>query len=181
MPAVDDDVWIEPEFRKLVQMPIVSLNMDHMEQIGPHGFFHLIQTQEWLRFSKSDASSLFIFYPQPTTTTVSLWQQRRRTACASSRTCGLGLSAVNALSTNKIAFKSKVVSRAYAEVWVEGASGEQFETFLNHVRLSPANTESRPHQTDILQGGAEVIYKSVKIRIELGREWQAGVNAFKRV
>ncbi|KAJ7255593.1 hypothetical protein C8J57DRAFT_1075303 [Mycena rebaudengoi] len=122
---------------------------------------------------------------------------------------GLGLSAVNALSTNKIAFKSKVVSRAHAEVWVEGASGgggvkfyirdtkSSSGTFLNHVRLSPANTESRPHQIkdgDILQasipltnpplgvdyqGGAEDIYKSVKIRIELGREWQAGVNAFK--
>ncbi|KAJ7241553.1 SMAD/FHA domain-containing protein, partial [Mycena rebaudengoi] len=112
---------------------------------------------------------------------------------------GLGLSAVNALSTNKIAFKSKVVSRAHAEVWVEGASGgggvkfyirdtkSSSGTFLNHVRLSPANTESRPHQIkdgDILQlgvdyqGGAEDIYKSVKIRIEVGREWQAGVNAF---
>ncbi|KAJ7241572.1 hypothetical protein C8J57DRAFT_1526721 [Mycena rebaudengoi] len=93
-----------------------------------------------------------------------------------------------------IAFKSKVVSRAHAEVWVEGASGGggvKFDirdtksssgTFLNHVRLSRANTESRPHQIkdgDILQGGAEDIYKSVKIRIELGREWQAGVNAFK--
>ncbi|KIM38601.1 hypothetical protein M413DRAFT_30139, partial [Hebeloma cylindrosporum] len=60
-------------------------------------------------------------------------------------------------------------------------------TFLNHVRLSPANTESRPCQIkdgDILQlgvdyqGGAEDIYKSVKIRIELGREWQASANAF---
>jgi hypothetical protein len=49
---------------------------------------------------------------------------------------------------------------------------------------------SRPHQIkdgDILQlgvdyqGGAEDIYKSVKIRVELGREWQAGVNAFKCV
>ncbi|KAG6808725.1 hypothetical protein H0H92_003097 [Tricholoma furcatifolium] len=28
------------------------------------------------------------------------------------------------------------------------------------------------------QGGAEDIYKSVKIKIELGREWQAGANAF---
>ncbi|KAJ7930811.1 hypothetical protein B0H13DRAFT_2530660, partial [Mycena leptocephala] len=38
---------------------------------------------------------------------------------------GLGLAAVNALSTNKIAFKSKVVSRVHAEVWIEdpGAGG----------------------------------------------------------
>ncbi|KAG6865074.1 hypothetical protein C0991_005303 [Blastosporella zonata] len=107
---------------------------------------------------------------------------------------GLGLAAVNALGTNRLAFKSKVVSRAHAEIWVE--NGGRFfikdtksssGTFLNHVRLSPANTESRPYQMkdgDILQlgvdyqGGAEDIYKSVKIRIEIGREWQAGVNAF---
>jgi hypothetical protein len=68
---------------------------------------------------------------------------------------GLGLAAVNALGTNKIAFKSKVVSRAHAEVWIEdpGASGggapkffirdtkSSSGTFLNHVRLSAANTE----------------------------------------
>ncbi|KAG6855685.1 hypothetical protein H0H87_012132 [Tephrocybe sp. NHM501043] len=107
---------------------------------------------------------------------------------------GLGLAAVNALGTNRLAFKSKVVSRAHAEIWVE--SGGKFfikdtksssGTFLNHIRLSPANTESKPYQMkdgDILQlgvdyqGGAEDIYKSVKIRIEIGREWQAGANAF---
>ncbi|KAF7377207.1 putative E3 ubiquitin-protein ligase dma1 [Mycena sanguinolenta] len=114
---------------------------------------------------------------------------------------GLGLAAVNALSTNKIAFKSKVVSRAHAEVWIEetgggGANNTRFlikdtksssGTFLNHVRLSAANTESRPHPLkdgDILQlgvdyqGGAEDIYKSVKIRVEIGREWQREANAF---
>ncbi|KAF5372335.1 hypothetical protein D9615_009278 [Tricholomella constricta] len=107
---------------------------------------------------------------------------------------GIGLAAVNALGTNRLAFKSKVVSRAHAEIWVD-FTGQFFikdtksssGTFLNHVRLSPANTESRPYQMkdgDILQlgvdyqGGAEDIYKSVKIRIELGREWQAGANAF---
>ncbi|KAL0959059.1 hypothetical protein HGRIS_014359 [Hohenbuehelia grisea] len=107
---------------------------------------------------------------------------------------GLGLAAVNALGSNKLAFKSKVVSRAHAEIWVE--AGGKFlikdtksssGTFLNHVRLSPANTESRPYQIkdgDILQlgvdyqGGAEDIYKSVKIRIELGREWQSAANVF---
>ena len=110
---------------------------------------------------------------------------------------GLGLAAVNALGSNKLAFKSKVVSRAHAEIWVE--SGGRFfvkdtksssGTFLNHVRLSIANTESRPFQIkdgDILQlgvdyqGGAEDIYKSVKIKIEIGREWQASANAFKCV
>ena len=108
---------------------------------------------------------------------------------------GMGLAAVNALGTNKLAFKSKVVSRAHAEIWVE--KGGKFlikdtksssGTFLNHVRLSPANQESWPFQLkdgDILQlgvdyqGGAEDIYKSVKIRVEIGREWQASANAFK--
>jgi hypothetical protein len=31
------------------------------------------------------------------------------------------------------------------------------------------------------QGGTEDIYKSVKIKIELGREWQSSANAFKYV
>ncbi|KAJ7662352.1 hypothetical protein B0H17DRAFT_906547, partial [Mycena rosella] len=71
-------------------------------------------------------------------------------------TSGLGLAAVNALSTNKIVFQSKVISRAHAEVWVEPSpAGPAFfirdtksssGTFLDHVRLSPANTESRAHQ-----------------------------------
>ncbi|KAJ3868272.1 cytoplasmic protein [Lentinula novae-zelandiae] len=104
----------------------------------------------------------------------------------------------------KLAFKSKVVSRAHAELWTETSSPSSAAspanvkffikdtksssgTFLNHVRLSPANTESRPFQIkdgDILQlgvdyqGGSEDIYKSVKIRVEIGREWQSGANKF---
>jgi pSer/pThr/pTyr-binding forkhead associated (FHA) protein len=110
---------------------------------------------------------------------------------------GLGLSAINSINSNKLAFRSKVVSRAHAEIWVEGG-GKFFirdtksssGTFLNHVRLSSAGTESRPFPIkdgDVLQlgvdyqGGTEDIYKSVKIRVEIGREWQAGVNAFKSV
>ena len=110
---------------------------------------------------------------------------------------GMGLAAVNAMGTNKLAFKSKVVSRAHAEIWVD-PSGKFFikdtksssGTFLNHTRLSPANTESRPFAIkdgDVLQlgvdyqGGTEDIYKSVKIRIEIGREWQMQANAFKSV
>ncbi|EPQ51198.1 SMAD/FHA domain-containing protein, partial [Gloeophyllum trabeum ATCC 11539] len=107
---------------------------------------------------------------------------------------GLGIAAANAMGSNKLAFKSKVVSRSHAEIWVE-AGGKFFikdtksssGTFLNHVRLSPANSESRPHELkdgDILQlgvdyqGGTEDIYKCVKIRVEVGREWQAAANAF---
>ncbi|KAJ7854841.1 hypothetical protein B0H14DRAFT_2443907 [Mycena olivaceomarginata] len=105
---------------------------------------------------------------------------------------------------NTIAFNSKVVSRAHAEIWVQVGNGNCRQgggirffirdtksssgTFLIHVRLSPANTESRPHQVkdgDILQlgvdyqGGAEDIYKSVKIRVELGREWEAGPHLMR--
>ncbi|KAI0067035.1 SMAD/FHA domain-containing protein [Artomyces pyxidatus] len=108
---------------------------------------------------------------------------------------GLGVAAANAaLGSNKLAFKSKVVSRAHAEVWCEhpakffikdtkSSSG----TFLNHVRLSAANQESRPFELkdgDTLQlgvdyqGGTEDIYKCVRIRVEIGREWQATPNAF---
>lgn len=108
---------------------------------------------------------------------------------------GSSMNAANALGSNKLAFKSKVVSRTHAEIWAE--NGGKFYirdtksssgTFLNHVRLSPANSESRPHELkdgDILQlgvdyqGGTEDIYKCVKIRIEVGREWQAQANAFK--
>lgn len=106
---------------------------------------------------------------------------------------GIGLAAVNALNTNKLAFKSKVVSRAHAEIWADSGkfyikdTKSSSGTFLNHLRLSPAGSESKPHQLkdgDIVQlgvdyqGGTEDIYKSVKIRIEVGREWQAAANAF---
>ena len=108
---------------------------------------------------------------------------------------GLGIAAANAMGSNKLAFKSKVVSRAHAEIWVE-AGGKFFirdtksssGTFLNHVRLSPANNESRAHELkdgDLLQlgvdyqGGTEDIYKCVKIKIEVGREWQNHTNPFK--
>lgn len=107
----------------------------------------------------------------------------------------MGIAALNAQNTNKLAFKSKVVSRAHAEVWCE-AGGKFFikdtksssGTFLNHMRLSAPNTESRAFALkdgDVLQlgvdyqGGTEEIYKCVKMRVEVGREWQAQANAFK--
>lgn len=108
---------------------------------------------------------------------------------------GMGIAALNAQNTNKLAFKSKVVSRAHAEVWCE-AGGKFFikdtksssGTFLNHMRLSAPNAESRPFPLkdgDVLQlgvdyqGGTEEIYKCVKMRVEVGREWQSQANAFK--
>ncbi|KAH9975431.1 hypothetical protein BGW80DRAFT_1457716 [Lactifluus volemus] len=97
---------------------------------------------------------------------------------------GVGIAQANAINSNKLAFKSKVVSRAHAEVWdTKSSSG----TFLNHVRLSPANQDSRPFELrdgDTLQlgvdyqGGTEDIYKCVRIRVEIGREWQTSANAF---
>ncbi|CAE6529145.1 unnamed protein product [Rhizoctonia solani] len=96
--------------------------------------------------------------------------------------------------STKIAFKSKVVSRAHAEIWcapngkfmirdTRSSSG----TFLNHTRLCAPNLESRPnelHDGDIVQlgvdyqGGSEEIYRCVKIRVEVGREWQREANEF---
>lgn len=93
-----------------------------------------------------------------------------------------------------VGFKSKVVSRRHCELWaqdgvwyikdVRSSSG----TFLNHVRLSSPGTESKPFPVkngDIVQlgidfkGGEEMIFRCVKIRIELNRAWQTGINSFK--
>lgn len=88
-----------------------------------------------------------------------------------------------ALSSAKIHFRSKVVSRTHAEIHVtpmgkfmirdmKSSSG----TFLNHVRFSKAGTESQEFELkdgDTLQlgtdyqGGVEEIYESVKIKIEV--------------
>ncbi|KIK65677.1 hypothetical protein GYMLUDRAFT_70767 [Collybiopsis luxurians FD-317 M1] len=107
----------------------------------------------------------------------------------------------------KMAFKSKVVSRTHAELWVEcspssdtGSSPQpkffvrdtssSSGTFINHVRLSAANTASRPFQIrdgDILQlgvdyqGGSEDIYKCVKIRVEVGRDWMRTRNEYNAI
>ncbi|ETW75259.1 hypothetical protein HETIRDRAFT_239007, partial [Heterobasidion irregulare TC 32-1] len=107
---------------------------------------------------------------------------------------GLGVAAANALGTNKLAFKSKVVSRSHAELWCDPGGKFQIKdtksssgTFLNHIRLSAASHESTPFELkdgDTLQlgvdyqGGTEDIYKCVRIRVEIGREWQAAANAF---
>ncbi|KAF9023089.1 hypothetical protein BDZ89DRAFT_1136939 [Hymenopellis radicata] len=81
-----------------------------------------------------------------------------------------------------------MVSRAHAVVWCEAPgvfyvrdTRSSSGTFLNHVRLSPARVL---RDGDILQfgvdyqSGTEDSYKSVKIRVEVGREWQGGRNAF---
>lgn len=86
-----------------------------------------------------------------------------------------------------VVFKSKVVSRNHAELivtktgsWfikdVKSSSG----TFLNHIRLSAANMESPEYplsDSDILQlgmdyrGGAEEIYRCVKVKVEINNSW----------
>ncbi|KAF9002500.1 hypothetical protein BDQ17DRAFT_531844 [Cyathus striatus] len=101
---------------------------------------------------------------------------------------GLGISSALLASSNKVAFRSKVVSRSHAEISVstEGKfylkdTKSSSGTFLNHVRLSAANQESKNTQIkdgDVVQfgvdyqGGAEEIYKSVKVRIEIGPRMQ---------
>ncbi|KAI1328476.1 SMAD/FHA domain-containing protein [Xylariaceae sp. FL0255] len=100
---------------------------------------------------------------------------------------------MNTPSAAPVGFKSKVVSRRHCEFWsekgkwyikdVKSSSG----TFLNHIRLSAPGTESKPYPIndgDIVQlgidfkGGEEMIYRCVKMRIELNRGWQAKPNNF---
>ncbi|POS86936.1 hypothetical protein EPUL_000431 [Erysiphe pulchra] len=99
----------------------------------------------------------------------------------------------NTPSSAPIGFKSKVVSRRHCEFWcyagswfikdVKSSSG----TFLNHIRLSAPGTESKPfpvHDGDIVQlgidfkGGEEMIFRCVKIRLELNKGWQTGPSSF---
>lgn len=100
----------------------------------------------------------------------------------------------NAPSASPVGFKSKVVSRRHCEFWYE--DGKWFikdvksssGTFLNHIRLSPPGTESKPYPIndgDIVQlgidfkGGEEMIFRCVKMRLELNRGWQNKLNTFK--
>jgi pSer/pThr/pTyr-binding forkhead associated (FHA) protein len=104
--------------------------------------------------------------------------------------------AANVPSAAPVGFKSKVVSRRHCEFWcaggrwfikdVKSSSG----TFLNHIRLSSPGTESRPfpvNDGDIVQlgidfkGGEEMIFRCVKIRVELNKGWQNGPSSFKSV
>ncbi|KAJ7270462.1 hypothetical protein C8J57DRAFT_1508491 [Mycena rebaudengoi] len=42
------DSWIEPAFCKLINLPIDSLTIEHVDQIGTFGFYHLVQTKQKL-------------------------------------------------------------------------------------------------------------------------------------
>ncbi|KAG6103907.1 hypothetical protein E4U31_002424 [Claviceps sp. LM219 group G6] len=99
----------------------------------------------------------------------------------------------NAPTAAPVGFKSKVVSRRHCEFWCE--DGKWFikdvksssGTFLNHIRLSPPSQESKAYPVndgDIIQlgidfkGGEEMIFRCVKMRLELNRGWQNKLNSF---
>lgn len=100
----------------------------------------------------------------------------------------------NTPSDAPVGFKSKVVSRKHCEFsfvdgqWQIRDVASSSGTFLNHIRLSQPNQESRLYPIkdgDIVQlgidfrGGEEMIFRCVKIRIECNRSWQKKPNAFK--
>jgi len=102
----------------------------------------------------------------------------------------------NVPSAAPVGFKSKVVSRRHCEFWYSG--GRWFikdvksssGTFLNHIRLSSPGTESKPfpvNDGDIVQlgidfkGGEEMIFRCVKIKVELNKGWQSAPSSFKYV
>lgn len=89
-------------------------------------------------------------------------------------------------ASTRITFQSKVVSRLHAEVWCE-TGGPMFirdtksssGTFLNSARLAPSGTPSKPFPLkdgDVIQlgidyqGGAEELYRSIKLRVEIDPE-----------
>lgn len=103
---------------------------------------------------------------------------------------------LNMPSSAPVGFKSKVVSRRHCEFWCTGGKWyirdvkSSSGTFLNHIRLSSPGTESRPYQVndgDIVQlgidfkGGEEMIFRCVKIRVELNKGWQTAPSQFKYV
>ncbi|KAK9453416.1 hypothetical protein V1511DRAFT_462235 [Dipodascopsis uninucleata] len=92
-----------------------------------------------------------------------------------------------------VVFKSKVVSRSHAEIWMQNGQWyvkdirSSSGTFLNHIRLAPACQMSQAFPIkdgDILQlgmdfrGGSEEVYKCVKMRLEVNRSWQKRINNF---
>ncbi|KAJ9497535.1 hypothetical protein H2202_006959 [Exophiala xenobiotica] len=101
----------------------------------------------------------------------------------------------NTPSDAPVGFKSKVVSRKHCEFsfvdgqWQIKDVASSSGTFLNHIRLSQPNTESRLFPIkdgDIIQlgidfrGGEEMIFRCVKIRIECNRAWQKKPNNFNK-
>ncbi|KAI8379451.1 SMAD/FHA domain-containing protein, partial [Radiomyces spectabilis] len=86
---------------------------------------------------------------------------------------------------DRLSFKSKVVSRSHAELWMEDGkiyirdAGSSSGTFVNRARLSRINTAG--HEIihgDIIQlgvdykGGQESMYRAVRMRLEVNRQGQ---------
>ncbi|CAO3591332.1 unnamed protein product [Absidia cylindrospora] len=97
--------------------------------------------------------------------------------------------------SDRLSFKSKVVSRCHAEIWQENGkiyikdTGSSSGTFVNRARLSPANTASRPYTIqdgDLIQmgvdykGGGQAMYRAVRMRFEVDRS-SLQQTAFSRV
>ncbi|OJA09398.1 hypothetical protein AZE42_06562, partial [Rhizopogon vesiculosus] len=102
--------------------------------------------------------------------------------------------AVNVLASDNLTFKSKAVSWAHAEIWSDNGkikikdTKSSGGTFVNDLRLSPADSESIPHELkdgDIVQlgvdyqDGTQEVHKSVKFTIEMDSESQADTHASK--
>ncbi|KAI8340457.1 SMAD/FHA domain-containing protein [Chlamydoabsidia padenii] len=78
-------------------------------------------------------------------------------------TLNVGRHSENKMQSNSLIFKSKVVSRQHAEIWIGDNNkvlirdlGSSSGTFLNSERLSPANTKSEDFELtdgDILRIG----------------------------
>ncbi|KAG1451052.1 hypothetical protein G6F56_008183 [Rhizopus delemar] len=81
--------------------------------------------------------------------------------------------------SNQLSFKSKVVSRHHAEIWLENEkvyikdSHSSSGTFVNHSRLGESSQELI--DGDLVQlgvdykGGLESMYRAVKMRLEINR------------
>ncbi|KAI7846857.1 hypothetical protein BDC45DRAFT_528077 [Circinella umbellata] len=91
------------------------------------------------------------------------------------------------VAPDRLSFKSKVVSRSHAELWVSSDSnkiyirdvGSSSGTFVNRTRLSPAGVRSSAQEVkdgDLIQlgvdyqGGLEPMYRAVRMRLEVNRE-----------
>ncbi|KAI7855167.1 hypothetical protein BDC45DRAFT_506723 [Circinella umbellata] len=94
---------------------------------------------------------------------------------------------------NRISFRNKVISRRHAVIWTIGHkfyirdTKSSSGTFVNNVRLSSPNKESRPFPLkdgDVLQlgvdyrGGVQDIFRCVKFRLEINRKRTHQVDMF---
>ncbi|KAL0075393.1 hypothetical protein J3Q64DRAFT_1823626 [Phycomyces blakesleeanus] len=92
-----------------------------------------------------------------------------------------------------VSFKSKVVSRAHAQMWTENSKvfisdmNSSSGTYLNHVRIGTPGTRSNAHEVsngDIVQlgmdfqEGVEPMYRAVKMRVEINPPSTAPISQY---